>query len=253
MYIDRWRDTISTTLNCQAEKCARDQAIIASINEEMIAMRASLAEIQTKIQANGKQGNKKSDHINILNNKILFVKLYVDKIAVEISEKVNQFEAWINDMKGSDSNMEIPQVIAESIQEIITNSAPGLAVSEIREEFEVFKGEIKSGRGMTEMLRDLVVNLKSQLDSNISLSSDQSINLEHTGNNNSNQESSNSSREREIVRKRIERLERQINQLVVTKIPMDKSDIALINRLKVVDIPSLNNAVGNIQKPYKVR
>ena len=29
---------------------------------------------------------------------------------------------------------------------------------------------------------------------------------------------------------------------------MDKSDIALINRLKVVDIPSLNNAVGNIQK-----
>ena len=78
-------------------------------------MRASLAEKQTKIQA-----NEKRDHINILNNKILFVKRNVDKIAVEISEKVNQFEAWINDMKGSDSNMEIPQVIAESIQEIIT-------------------------------------------------------------------------------------------------------------------------------------
>ena len=130
-----------------------------------------------------------------MNNKISFVKRNVDKIAVEISEKVNQFEAWINDMKGSDSNMEIPQVIAESIQEIITNSAPGLAVSEIREEFEVLKGEIKSGRGVTEMLRDLVVNLKSQLDSNISLSSDQSINPERTRNDNSNQESSNSTRE----------------------------------------------------------
>ena len=111
-------------------------------------------------------------------------------------------------MKGSDSNMEIPQVIAESIQEIITNSAPGLAVSEIREEVEVLKREIESGRGVTEMLRDLVVNLKSQLDSNISLSSDQSINPERTGNDNSNQESSKSSREREIVRKGIERLER---------------------------------------------
>ena len=53
MYIDRWRETISTTINCQAEKSARDQAIIASTNEEMIAMRASLAEIQAKIQANG--------------------------------------------------------------------------------------------------------------------------------------------------------------------------------------------------------
>ena len=94
------------------------------------------------------------------------MKQNVDKIAVEISEKVNQFKAWINDMKGSDNNMEIPQVIAESIQEIISNSAPDLAVSEIREEFEVLIGEIKSGRGVTEMLRDLVVNLKSQLDSN---------------------------------------------------------------------------------------
>ena len=29
---------------------------------------------------------------------------------------------------------------------------------------------------------------------------------------------------------------------------MDKSDIALINKLMVVDVPSLNSAVGNIQK-----
>ena len=35
MYIDKWRDTISTTINCHAEKSARDQAIIASINEEI--------------------------------------------------------------------------------------------------------------------------------------------------------------------------------------------------------------------------
>ena len=176
------------------------------------------------------------------------MKRNVDKIALEISEKVNQFENWINDMKASDNNMEIPQVIAESIQEIITNSAPSLAVAEIRGEFEILKGEVMSGRDVTEMLRDLVVNLKFQLDSNISQSSNQSINLEHTRNNNNSQESSSSLRKREIVRKGIERLERQINQLLVTKIPMDKSDIALINKIKVVDIPSLNSAVRNIQK-----
>ena len=91
MYIDRWKDTISTTINNQAERSARDQAVIASTNEEMIAMRASLVDIQTKIQANTKQGNKNANHINILNNKILFVKRNVDKIAFEILEKVNQF------------------------------------------------------------------------------------------------------------------------------------------------------------------
>ena len=110
-----------------------------------------------------------------MNNKILFVKRNVDKIAVEILEKVNQFETWINDMKASDNNMEIPQVIAESIQEIITNRAPGLAEAEIRGEFETLKGEVMSGRDVTEMRRDLVVNLKFQLDSNISQSSNQSI------------------------------------------------------------------------------
>ena len=99
-----------------------------------------------------------------------------------------------------------------------------------------------------EMLRDLVVNLKLQIDSNINQNCNQSNNPERARNNNNSQEPSNSLREREIVWKGIERLERQINQLLVTKIPMDKSDIALINKLKVVDVPSLNSAVGNIQK-----
>ena len=89
MYTDRWRDTISTTINNQAKRSARDQAVIASTNEEMIAMRASLVSIQTKIRAIAEQSNKNADHINILNNKILFVKGNVDKIAFEISEKVN--------------------------------------------------------------------------------------------------------------------------------------------------------------------
>ena len=61
-------------------------------------------------------------------------------------------------------------------------------------------------------------------------------------------ESTNAMREREIVRKGIGRLEKQINQLLATKIPKDKSDIALINKLKVVDVQSLNSAVDIIQK-----
>ena len=64
--------------------------------------------------------------------------------------------------------MEIPQSITESIQEIITNSSPGLAVKEIREEFETLRGEVMSGKHMTEMLRGLVTKLKLQMDSNSS-------------------------------------------------------------------------------------
>ena len=112
--------------------------------------------------------NKNVDHISILNNKVLFVKKNVDKITLEISEKVNQFKTWINNMKASNNNMEIPQSIAESIQEIITNSSPGLAVTEIRGEFETLRGEVMSGKHMMEMLRGLVTKLKLQMDSNSS-------------------------------------------------------------------------------------
>ena len=99
-----------------------------------------------------------------------------------------------------------------------------------------------SGKLMTEMLRGLVTKLKLQMDSKTSQDHNQSINPEQARDN--SQEPSNALREREIVRKGIERLERQINQLLATKIPMDKSDIALINKLKVVDVPSLSSAIG---------
>ena len=168
MYIDGWRKNISTTMNSQAKRSAKDHALTTSINEEMITMKSSLMNMQAMIQVNANQGNKNVDHISILNNKVKFVKKNVDKITLEISEKVNQFETWIKDMKASDNNMEIPQSITESIQEIITNSSPGLAVTEIRGEFETLRGEVMSGKHMTEMLRGLVTKLKLQMDSNSS-------------------------------------------------------------------------------------
>ena len=87
MYIDGWRENISTTMNCKAERSARDQALLASTNDEMITIRTSLIDMQTKIQANANQGNKNTDHINILNNYILFVKRNVDKITLKTLRK----------------------------------------------------------------------------------------------------------------------------------------------------------------------
>ena len=205
-------------------------------------MKTSLINMQDMVQVNSNQGSKNNDHISMLNNKALLVKKNVNKITLEVSDKVNQFEIWIKNMKASDVNMEIPQSITESIQEIITNSSHSLALTEIREEFETFKGEVMIGKHVTKMLRNLVTKLEFQMNSNSSQGRNQSINHKII------HESTNAMREREIVRKGIGRLEKQINQLLATKIPKDKSDIALINKLKVVDVQSLNSAVDIIQK-----
>ena len=84
MYIDGWRKSISTTMNSQAERSAKDHTLTTSINEEMITMKSSLINMQAMIQVNANQGNKNVDHISILNNKVLFVKKNVDKICDRI-------------------------------------------------------------------------------------------------------------------------------------------------------------------------
>ena len=54
--------------------------------------------------------------------------------------------------------------------------------------------------------------------------------------------------ERDIVRKGIERLEKQISQLIGSTISKDQVDIALLKRYKTEDVPAVNSAIGNIQK-----
>ena len=54
--------------------------------------------------------------------------------------------------------------------------------------------------------------------------------------------------ERNIVRKGIERLEKQISQLIGSTISKDQVDIALLKRCKTVDVPAVNSAICNIQK-----
>ena len=54
--------------------------------------------------------------------------------------------------------------------------------------------------------------------------------------------------ERDIVRKGIERLEKQISQLIESAISKDQVDIALLKRCKTVYVPAVSSVVGNIPK-----
>ena len=52
--------------------------------------------------------------------------------------------------------------------------------------------------------------------------------------------------ERDIVLKGIERLDKQISQLIGSAISKDQVDIALLKRCKTVDVPAVNSAISNI-------
>ena len=55
-------------------------------------------------------------------------------------------------------------------------------------------------------------------------------------------------REREIVKKGIARLEKQIEQLILVDVSSDNTDISLIKKCKTVDVPGIHSAIGHIQK-----
>ena len=58
-------------------------------------------------------------------------------------------------------------------------------------------------------------------------------------------------REQEVVRKGIDRLEKQVLQYIGVFISKDLVDIALVKKCKTTDIPALNIAVGNVQKSFQ--
>ncbi len=55
-------------------------------------------------------------------------------------------------------------------------------------------------------------------------------------------------RERELVKRSIERARKQLQQIVLADLGMNPVDISLVKKYKTVDVPAVHSAVGNIQK-----
>ena len=131
-----------------------------------------------------------------------------------------------------------------SIQEIINDSSPGVAVDRMRDEIRELRDSLVTSRYATEGLRGLVVNLSDQVSSNppTQIIWDETLTVRDELN------TETSRRECEIVRKGIESTEKQLRQLILNNIQIEPVDISLIKKYKTVDVPCVHSAIGNIQK-----
>ena len=172
----------------------------------------------------------------------------LDRFMARVDNKVNgNFEIvneWFADLVARPNQTEIPREIVDSLREIINDSLPGVAVNRMRDEIRELRESMNTSRYATEGLRGLVVDLSDQV-SNVppaQIIRDESLILREDFN------AKSSRRECEIVRKGIERTEKQLRQLIRNEIRMDSVDISLIKKYKTVDVPSIQSAIGNIQK-----
>ena len=71
--------------------------------------------------------------------------------------------ALVNDLVARPNQSEIPREIVNSLQEIINDSSPGVAVGRMRDEIRELRDSMITSRYATEGLRGLVVNLSDQV------------------------------------------------------------------------------------------
>ena len=167
----------------------------------------------------------------------------VSLIEERVKENLERLSEWFNDITARPSS-EIPREIVNSLQEVINDSSPGVAVDRMRDEIIELREALRTSRYATEGLRGLVVNLSDQVSSNppTQIIRDESLSYRD------DLSAETSKRECEIVRKGIECNEKQLKQLILNDIQTDAVDISLIKKYKTVDVPCVHSAIGNIQK-----
>ena len=170
---------------------------------------------------------------------------------------MEEFQTWINQVKQTNMNAEIPMEMVNSLKEVIQDSAPSVTVEIMCQQVDELYRGIQDDRQASYNLRSLVIDLQEKLDvmpsqttgSIIFSPKDCSpqVGDEQSWEGRSSCTNS-SSREREIVWKGIERLEKQILQLMGVFISPDQVNIPLLKKWKTVDVPAVNSAFGNVQK-----
>ena len=174
----------------------------------------------------------------------------------KVENRMEEFMVWINHFRETNRNEDIPVEVINSLQELIQDTSAASSVKDLRLQVEEISLEVHDERSRTNLLRSMVFNLQDKLEEFPKPSSSSSLfgsreDISHQDDNvqgSRSTESESSNLEREIVRKGIERLEKQISQLIEPVISKDQVDIALLKRCKTVDVPAVNSAIGNIQK-----
>ena len=204
---------------------------------------AMYLELQDKIGILETSNSKIWERLDLEDQRFDRLEASVNRLDAKLDEKVEMIQEWFVHMSAQ-VHTDVPAELVNSIQEVIADSSPGLAVNRMREELDEIRDSLDSSRHVTEGLRGLVVDLSDQMVNN---------SMQHTLYEPRVQEKDSRSfeshtRERDLVRKSIERARKQLQQIVIADLGTSPVDISLVKKYKTVDVPAVHSAVGNIQK-----
>ena len=89
----------------------------------------------------------------------------VNSVLSSVEERMREFKTWIYEVRQSNMDTGIPIEIVNSLNEIIQEGAPSVAVEIMLQQVQELSQGIQNDQQATYDLRDLVVDLQDKLDS----------------------------------------------------------------------------------------
>ena len=88
----------------------------------------------------------------------------VNAVLSSVEERMREFETWINEVRQTNINTELPMEIVNSLNKIIQESAPSAVLKVMRQQLRELSQVIQNDRFVTDNLRGLVVDLRKKFD-----------------------------------------------------------------------------------------
>ena len=242
-HTDAWMCAMKSRQGNYEEQLKRMQKNLVTMSITMQGAESFYKELQEDIEALKSNRNEVWSRLKTDERRMDKLDESISTVEKRVKENLETVSEWFADLTAR-SSPEIPREIVNSIQEIINDSSPGVAVDRMRDEIRELRDSLATSRYATEGLRGLVVNLSDQVSSNppTQIIRDETLVLRDEVNTETNK------RECEIVRKGIERTEKQLKQLILNDIYAESVDISLIKKYKTIDVPCVHAAIGSIQK-----
>ena len=202
------------------------EALCKSIQESVQELRMAITTIDTKVNLLETQSNINKEKVSSLETKVNQIdrktKSYIGKKVSNLKDKL------VSEIK-ADQEENVASEVKSLVAEEINKTTPGKAIQEVRAELEKIKEHNKYEEQTIMNLRDIVVEVKNQVDHNQS-----SLPLSRTSTPAPGLNYTQSDQECEIVKASIERSVRLIRQLISTNLTPN-SDITLIKKCNKED------------------
>ena len=136
---------------------------MSSLNESILNAKSIFSDLTKDLDTIRDVSSTTKTRLDRVEQKCCGIERDLNGLDKVVQEKFSKVQQWIDDLSPQ-IDTPVPREIVDSIQEVINDSAPGLAVESMRSEVRELRRTIQGERHVTEGLRNLVVSLAEQVE-----------------------------------------------------------------------------------------